>query len=144
MNNEEYKQITSLWTVKRRNTIDDSLRLIMGKNSELAEKLKSTLASTPVQKPEKHAGGKETDYFEVLLNEEETQKLIDLLFELDGVAANESTQTGEACRIAALVNVWNKLNLVKGLKLRAATSHQVLTRRSSSPAHANRRDQTQL
>ena len=120
MNSEEYKRITSLPKVKQRKIIEDSLALIMGKNSDLEDKLKSTLDSTPVQKPEKHTGDKETDYFEVLLNEEETQELIDLLFELEGTAApkdngidfeNEAMQASKASRIADLVDEWNKLNL---------------------------------
>ena len=48
MDSEEYKRITSLWNVKQRGIIDDSLSLIMGENSDLANKLTSTLASTPV------------------------------------------------------------------------------------------------
>jgi len=109
MDSEEYKRITSLWNVKRRGIIDDSLSLIMGENSDLANKLKSTLASTPVQKPERHTGGKETDYIEVLLHEEETQEFIDLLFDLEGAAVpqgtdmgfeNEAIQAREASRMA--------------------------------------------
>ncbi len=120
MDHKEYGRIISLWNVKRRNVIEDSLALIIGNNSDLAAKLKSTLASTPVQKPEKHTGGKDTDYFEVLLDKEETQELIDLLFSLEADAVpqgdglgfeNEAMQAREASRIAGLVNEWNKLNL---------------------------------
>jgi len=120
MNSKEYKQKTLLWNVKRRNIIEDSLSLIKTENTTLIDKLKSTLAGNPIQKPEHHIGGKETDYFEIPLNEDETQDLIDLLFELEAAAVpqgsgigfeKEAFQAREASRIARLVDEWNKLNV---------------------------------
>ena len=119
MDSNEYKRRTSLWNIKRRNIIEDSLRLIEKENSLLAQKLKLTLENDPVDKPMGHIGGKESDYFEVNLSEDEMQELVDLLFELeaavvpqgDGVGfGKEALQAREANRIASLVDEWNKIN----------------------------------
>ena len=119
MENQEYKHVTSLWNVKRRNIIEDSLTLVEKENLLLATKLKETLESKPVDKPAGHTGDKESDYFEVLLNEDEMQELVDLLFELEAAVVpqgegigfeKEALQAREASRIASLVDEWNKLN----------------------------------
>jgi hypothetical protein len=119
MDSIEYKQITSLWNVKRRNIIEESLALIQGESPDLEKKLESTLASNPVQKPNEHDGGKESDFFRVLITESEMQDLIDLLFDLEAAAVpqgdgigfeKEAMQSREASRIAGLVDEWNKLN----------------------------------
>ncbi len=119
MDSVEYKQITSLWNVKRRNVIEDSLALIRGESPDLAIKLESTLARSPVQKPSHHTGGKESDFFRVLVTESEMQDLIDLLFDLEAASVpqgdgigfeKEARQAREASRIASIVDEWNKLN----------------------------------
>ena len=119
MDSSEYKQIKEKWNVKCRNTIVDSMALIKDENAELHSKLENTLNSEPVKKPSEHSGGKETDYFEVQLTEDEMQELVDMLFDLEASAVpqgdgvgfeNEALQAREASRIAALVDEWNKLN----------------------------------
>ena len=119
MDNKEYKRITSLWNVKRRNIVQGSLALIKAVNSPLSHKLESTLRSAPVEKPESHTGGKESDYFEVQISEDEMQELVDTLFELEAEAVpqnegidfeKEAMQARDANRIASLVDEWNKIN----------------------------------
>ncbi len=119
MDSKEYKNLTSLWSVKRRNIIEDSIALIGNTHSFLAKKLRETLECESIEKPVEHTGGSESDYFAVLLSEKETQELIDVLFDLEAAAVpqgdgvgfeKEALQAREACRIASLVDEWNQIN----------------------------------
>ncbi len=115
----EYKKKLSRWNVKRRNIIEDTLALLKGENVELYKKLLPILNDKPIEKPSKHAGGRDSDYFEITLSENDVQKIIDELFNLEACAVptgtgigfeEEAIQSREANRIARLVDEWNKLN----------------------------------
>lgn len=96
------------------------MALIENESAGLHKKLKSALASAPIEKPVGYVGGEESDFFEVLLTEDEMQDLVDVLFDLEAAAVpqgdglgfeKETIQAREASRIASLVDEWNKLNL---------------------------------
>ena len=119
MDNLEYKQAKQKWNVKRRSIISDTMQLIKGLNDSLYTKLQRSIEAPPIEKPPSHTGGIDSDFFVILLSEEEAQELIDLLFDLEAAAVpqgdgigfeKEAMQAREASRIASLVNDWNKLN----------------------------------
>ncbi len=119
MDNATYKKKVSQWNVKRRTIVEDTLALLKDKNPSLHEKLEPVLEQNPVEKPWKHSGGKETDFFEVHLSKDEVEEIVSELFDLEasavpmdeGLGSEEAaTQSREASRIASLVDDWNKLN----------------------------------
>jgi len=120
MDSSEYKLKKSYWNVKSRKTISDSMALIKNECPEVYLAFEKTLANPPIERPLGHTGGKESDFFEVQLSEDEVQDLIDILFEHEAAAVpqgdgagfeNEAIQAREASRIAGLVDEWNKLNV---------------------------------
>jgi len=120
MNNTEYKKIVAHWSVKRRNIIEDTIELLKDENAILCSKLQGSIDSGPIEKPLHHDGGKELDFFKVLLSEDEVQETIDILFDLEALAvpgdslldkSEQVRRTKEAKRIVSLLDLWNVINL---------------------------------
>ena len=119
MDNVEYKKKVSQWNVKRRNIIEETLALLKDENPSLYEVLLPVLDQQPIEKPPKHSGGKETDFFEIPFPKNKVQEIIDVLFDLEAAAVPDEAsldfediakKSKEANRIAALVDEWNQLN----------------------------------
>ena len=113
MNAEEYKSLINQKNVLDHKTLTLTLReLISRQEFELAAGIKRVLQNNQIVKPLLHANpyNVSTTYYKVDLSSDDTEKIIDILFELEASYVGENGETTPTASFyASLVDKWNML-----------------------------------
>ena len=110
MTTEEYKIICSKPNAIGRDTIYETLRAIQGEDASLIAELEGILEKPPIEKPSKHEGGPNTDFFLIDLKQETLEKIVETLFDREaGAVGIDGETTPAASRFAMLVDTWNAI-----------------------------------
>jgi hypothetical protein len=109
MDRATFKQLISQADIFRRGTLTETIEVLERKHADLAARVRSQLERPPIQKPDQHTGGSETDIFRVELFRAE----VDLIVNAMGVAevsalGPDYTTTPEASRFVGLRDTWNR------------------------------------
>lgn len=89
MNQSEYREFAKAANVLGRSVIEETIDVVLPSHPKLAKKLQSSIERGPIEKPEKHEGGKETDLFRVVLQESEVEAIVELFGDLEVFVAKE-------------------------------------------------------
>jgi len=106
--------------VFHRGTLEETIAVLEREHADLAQRVRSQLERPPMQKPEQHTGGRESDLFQVELFRAE----VDLIVEAMGIAevgalGPDYTTTQAASHFAGLLDTWNRYRFL--LDEKAAT-----------------------
>jgi len=109
MTTEEYKKICSQQNAIGRLAIYETLRALQGEDASVIAELEGILEKPPIEKPPKHEGGPDTDFFLIDVKQETLEKIVETLGdrEADAVGIDGKT-TPEASRFATLLDIWKR------------------------------------
>ena len=107
MDSASYREQCSLPSSFTRKELEDTLEALKLANSEATGMVETVLNSEPIQKPKKHAGGEESDYFNVVMSDQEAEAIVEELgaLEVQSVSAEGNT-TPLASHYALLLDRW--------------------------------------
>lgn len=109
MDGATFKQLISQADIFRRGTLTETIEVLERKHADLAARVGSQLERPPIQKPDQHAGGSETDIFRVELFRAEVELIVDAMSVAEvGALGPDYTTTPEASRFAGLLDTWNR------------------------------------
>ena len=107
MDANSYQVLCSKPNAFARHELQQTLDALLMKKSKNTDLLKAVLASSPLEKPPLHKGGKETDYFLVCVAANDAVEIIENLGDLEARAVSpDGYTTPEASRYASLVDRW--------------------------------------
>lgn len=107
MDQHLYKQQSESKNAFSRNVLEETVRAIRPVNVGIADKIQSLLDSGPVQKPQKHKGGPETDFFMVELDQSEIEVIVEVFANLEVTNISpDGRTTSEASHYASLLDAW--------------------------------------
>jgi hypothetical protein len=109
MNRATFKQLIGQADVFRRSTLIETIAVLERKHADLAQRVRAQLESAPIQTPEQHAGGPETDKFQVELFRAEVDLIVNAMGEAEvGALGPDHATTPEALHFAGLLDTWNR------------------------------------
>lgn len=107
MNADEYRKLCNQPNVFSRYDLQITERTLRKENPVLALRLAGILQKSPIPKPEKHLGGKLTDYFFVVLPESDAELIVDTFTSLEaGKIELNGITTPSADFYAGMVDKW--------------------------------------
>lgn len=113
MNAEEYKDLINQKNVIDHTTLNVTLKeLVSRQDYELSAKLKHILETNKIAKPDLHSKrfNTSTNYYKVDLSFDDTEKIIEILFDLEASHVGENGETTPtAAFYVSLVDKWNAL-----------------------------------
>lgn len=108
MNECEYKKITKQEIVFRRGVLEETICVMRSTHPKIADKLQGIINYGPIDKPEKHRGGPETDFFRVKLEQFEKELIVDTFGDLEALSISLLGETTpKASHYAAMLDIWN-------------------------------------
>src|SRR5690554_7767299 len=90
MNQCEYRELAKSANVLGRSVIEETIDVIRPAHPRIANKLQTIIERGPIEKPERHQGGKETDLFRVVLEQREFEAIVEVFG--DREVANVSSE----------------------------------------------------
>ena len=77
-------------------------------NPLIANKLQAIISAGPIEKPEKHRGGPETDFFQVQLDQSELEVIVEAFCELEvSNLTSRGATTLTASHYATMLDIWH-------------------------------------
>lgn len=108
MDHHEYRQITNSVNVFSRGVLEETICVIRTVNPLIANKLQAIISVGPIEKPEKHQGGSETDYFQVQLDQSELEVIVEAFCELEfSNLSSKGETTLTASHYATVLDIWH-------------------------------------
>lgn len=109
MDSKTYKREMSGADVFHRGTLEETIAVLERKQADLAQRVRNQLERPPIQKPEQHTGGSDSDIFRVELFRAEVDLIVEALGEAEvGTLGPDYTTTPEASRFADLRDTWSR------------------------------------
>lgn len=107
MEPERYRELCAGPKAFSRGELEETLAALKAAGSSGQEAVLEALKSDPIEKPELHRGGKETDYFEVDVGAGDVTRILSSLGELEARSVDaDGDTTPMASRYASLLDRW--------------------------------------
>jgi len=110
MNQSEYRELAKAANVFGRSVIEETIDVVRPAHPRIANKLQAIIEQGPIEKPEKHQGGKETDLFRVVLQQREFEAIVEVFGVLEVAnVSSEGKTTSVAAHYADLLDLWSEV-----------------------------------
>jgi hypothetical protein len=110
MDQSEYRELAKAENVLGRSVLEETIDVIRPAHPRIANKLQAIIKRGPVEKPEKHQGGEETDLFRVVLQQKEFEAIVEVFGDLEVAnVSSEGKTTSVAAHYADLLDLWNEI-----------------------------------
>ncbi|MCA0912484.1 hypothetical protein [Marinobacter nauticus] len=110
MNQSEYRELAKAANALCRSVIEETIDVVRPAHPRIANKLQTIIERGPIEKPEKHEGGKETDLFRVVLQEREVEAIVEVFGDLEVAnVSSEGKTTSLAAHYADLLDLWSEV-----------------------------------
>src|SRR5690554_5533282 len=106
----EYREFAKAANVLGRSVIEETIDVIRPAYPRIANKLQTIIERGPIEKPERHQGGKETDLFRVVLEQREFEAIVEVFGDLEVAnVSSEGKTTSLAAHYADLLDLWSEV-----------------------------------
>jgi|SRR5690606_3780705 len=110
MNQSEYRELAKAANALCRSVIEETIDVVRPAHPRIANKLQTIIERGPIEKPEKHEGGKDTDFFRVVLQEREVEAIVEVFGDLEVAnVSSEGKTTSLAAHYADLLDLWSEV-----------------------------------
>lgn len=108
MDQLEYKRLTKSNNVFSISVLEETIEVLRPEQGRIADKLQAIIAEGPIEKPEKHTGGRENDFFLVQLEQQELESIVEKFGDLEVAHVSaEGNTTSEASHYASMLDLWS-------------------------------------
>lgn len=108
MHHSEYRELPQAENVLRRTVLEETIDVIRPRHPAIASKIQAMIESGPIEKPEKHQGKEESDFFRVSLEQLESEAVVEVFGDLEVAnVSSEGKTTPAAAHYAEMLDQWN-------------------------------------